>query len=248
MTTLSPTIPAATLILLRESHGGGAPETLMVRRTARMAFAAGAWVWPGGRIDPGDCAVAHAEAPEVAAAREMLEEVGIPVGLSPTPSADTLVTMQAALERGVAFPDLLADHGLSFDPQPFARYARWAPELDLKRRFDTWFLIARAPADLPPLSCQEAEVAEARWIAPAAMLDEIARGEAHAIFPTLRNLERLAAADGIDAVFADAAAHRPDKIVPWVETRGGVETLCIPPDRGYPVTASPMTDAVRGEH
>src|SRR4029079_13949220 len=46
-------IPAATLILVREREGA-APELLMVERAGGMAFAAGACVFPGGRIDEAD--------------------------------------------------------------------------------------------------------------------------------------------------------------------------------------------------
>ncbi len=44
-------IPAATVVLLRDGPGG--LESLMLRRNSRIAFG-GMWVFPGGRIDPGD--------------------------------------------------------------------------------------------------------------------------------------------------------------------------------------------------
>ena len=46
-------IPAATLVLVRD-RPAGPPELLMVERAAGMAFAGGALVFPGGRIDPAD--------------------------------------------------------------------------------------------------------------------------------------------------------------------------------------------------
>ncbi|HEV2593806.1 MAG TPA: NUDIX hydrolase, partial [Sphingomicrobium sp.] len=49
-------IPAATLIVVRE-RSEGPPELLMVERAGSMAFAAGAWVFPGGRIDESDCRI-----------------------------------------------------------------------------------------------------------------------------------------------------------------------------------------------
>ena len=45
-------IPAATVVLLRDGDDG--VETLMLRRDTNLAFAGGAWVFPGGRIDPDD--------------------------------------------------------------------------------------------------------------------------------------------------------------------------------------------------
>jgi 8-oxo-dGTP pyrophosphatase MutT (NUDIX family) len=74
-------IPAATVVLLREGDGG--VETLLLRRSSRLAFAGGHWVFPGGRVDPGDRepgAVAPAfAAARRAAVREAAEETGLAV-------------------------------------------------------------------------------------------------------------------------------------------------------------------------
>jgi 8-oxo-dGTP pyrophosphatase MutT (NUDIX family) len=48
----TPLIPAATVVPLRDGRAG--LETLLLRRNARLEFAGGMWVWPGGRIDPAD--------------------------------------------------------------------------------------------------------------------------------------------------------------------------------------------------
>ncbi|HET9681779.1 MAG TPA: NUDIX domain-containing protein [Candidatus Limnocylindrales bacterium] len=61
---------AATAVLLRPARGG--LEVLLTRRPASMRFGANLFVFPGGRLDPGESA--HA-----AAARETLEETGIAV-------------------------------------------------------------------------------------------------------------------------------------------------------------------------
>src|SRR3546814_18465023 len=52
-------IPAATLVIMRPADGGGPDELLMVKRSAKLAFAAGARVFPGGRIAPPDYRVAR---------------------------------------------------------------------------------------------------------------------------------------------------------------------------------------------
>src|SRR3546814_18221928 len=92
-------IPAATLVIMRPAPGGGPDEILMVKRSAAMVFAAGAVVFPGGRIDPDDHVVAARHgfaaddldgAARVAALRETLEEQGLAVGWPPraeTPAA-----------------------------------------------------------------------------------------------------------------------------------------------------------------
>ena len=70
-----PPVPAATVVLLRESPE---VEVLMLRKNSRIAFG-GMWVFPGGRIDAEDAAGdGDAEGTaRNAAARETREEAGI---------------------------------------------------------------------------------------------------------------------------------------------------------------------------
>src|SRR5690348_729293 len=92
-------IPAATLIVVRESRDS-APELLMVERAQGMAFAAGALVFPGGRIDEADRRLAAElgiEAAAVAAVRETIEETAIPVGLAPQLAEAIAIELQRAL-------------------------------------------------------------------------------------------------------------------------------------------------------
>ena len=46
----APVAPAATVLLLRESESGRL-EVLMTKRAAGLAFMAGLWVFPGGRME-----------------------------------------------------------------------------------------------------------------------------------------------------------------------------------------------------
>ena len=74
-----PARPAATVILVRDSLDG--IEALLLRRNSRLAFHGGAWVFPGGRIDPEDYPTTaplddHAAACR-AAVREAHEEAGL---------------------------------------------------------------------------------------------------------------------------------------------------------------------------
>ena len=71
--------PAATVVLLRDRAQGGF-EVLLLRRNSQLAFHGGAWVFPGGRIDPVDAgAGGDAGAARRAAAREAREEAGVAV-------------------------------------------------------------------------------------------------------------------------------------------------------------------------
>src|ERR1044071_10103023 len=92
-------IPAATLVVVRE-HGSGAPELLMVERSEGMAFAAGAYVFPGGRIDEADRQLGEQsgiEAAAIAAIRETIEETAVPAGIKPLPDAAKTLVLQDSL-------------------------------------------------------------------------------------------------------------------------------------------------------
>lgn len=71
-----PVREAATLVLLRDTSGG--LETLMLRRHSKLAFAGGAWVFPGGAVEPDDIVAADEErTARRAAVRETVEECGL---------------------------------------------------------------------------------------------------------------------------------------------------------------------------
>ncbi len=243
-------IPAATLVVLRE-RAGGPPELLMVERTARMAFAGGAMVFPGGRIDADDRELAD-EMPEpdaaarIAAIRETLEETGVAVGIEPNVDPRLATGLQAELHQGVRFGDLLAEHDLSLRIDALTPFARWKPAFHQARIFDTLFFIAAAPAGEWQPVPQPGECEAVEWLGAREVLDRVARGEASAIFPTIRNLERLARLDSLADAHADALAYPIETITPWIADYDGEPHLFIPEGLGYPVTREPLAEVRRG--
>lgn len=243
----SPAIPAATLVTVRE-RPDGPPELLMVERAQGMAFAGGALVFPGGRIDESDRAPGRDEesAARVAAIRETLEETAIPTGLSPCPPPELALELQDALLAGQSFTELLDDNGLHLDLQQLTPFARWVPKFHATRRFDTLFFLAPTPgADWQP-SLAGGECTAAFWITSADALEREQRGEARLIFPTRRNLERLALHDSFEAMVADARAHSIEPISPRVEPIGDENFITIPEGIGYPVTREKLDGLWRG--
>src|SRR3954447_15327234 len=106
-------IPAATLIVVREAVGDP-PQLLMVERAEGMAFAAGALVFPGGRIDEADGELAAelgVEGALIAAVRETIEETAVPVALTPTPDAEKAFDLQQQLAGNQGFGQLLRASG-----------------------------------------------------------------------------------------------------------------------------------------
>ncbi|WP_242139996.1 NUDIX domain-containing protein [Sphingomonas sp. TREG-RG-20F-R18-01] len=251
MTTPPPSpIPAATLVLFRS--GGGTPELLFVERSRTMAFAGGALVFPGGRVDPGDHALAARFdgdpdecAARIAAIRETLEEVGLAIGLQAI-DADRLAGLRAALHGGVGFGDALVAAQAVLAIDGLVPFARWCPSHAPARIFDTRFFLAEVPADAPDPVVDDTENVRVFWATAQTVLDLADSGAAKIIFPTRRNLERLAQFDSFRAAVADTADRPMRTVTPWVEDRDGMPHLCIPTDLGYPVTAEPMEDAVRG--
>lgn len=246
-------IPAATLVVFRE-RAGASPELLMVERAKAMVFAAGAMVFPGGRIDPADHVLAGLldtddpadAAARIGAIRETIEEAGLPVGLAEMPDAATLAAMRDALHAGTPFAKVLADAGARLDLSQLVPFARWCPKHRNMRIFDTRFYLARLPADAPQASVDATENVRLVWASAQDVLDDADAEKLAVIFPTRRNLERLAQFASYD----EAAAHARDTplrtVTPWPETRDGVHYLCIPDDLGYPVTAERLDGAMRG--
>ena len=210
-------IPAATLVLMRPA-GSGPPELLTIERSAGMAFAAGALAFPGGRIDEEDRAAAAA-----------------------------YPALTDAAARIAAIRETIEETGLggSLAPGDLTPFARWCPNFRETRRFDTLFYLAEAASDWPAPVAAAHEVGRVFWASAAAILAEIGAGRAHAIFPTRRNLERLARFGSIDEARADAARHPVRKITPWIEDRDGEAFLRIPDDAGYQVTSEPLATARR---
>lgn len=245
-------IPAATLIIFRE-RAAGAPELLMVERAKAMVFAGGAMVFPGGRIDPEDRLLAELRggdveeaAARIAAIRETLEEAGLPIGLEPMPDQVTLGEMRQALHAGEPFGAVLARAGVSLSLDQLVPFARWRPAHRNMRIFDTRFYLARLPLDAPHASVDATENVRLTWATAQAVLDDADRGALQIIFPTRRNLERLARFESFTAAVDDAASHPVTVVTPWEEDRGGARHLCIPEGIGYPVTSEPLEGASRG--
>ena len=247
---------AATVVIVRDLPAA-APHLLMMERAASMAFAAGALVFPGGAVDDADRAFALTlarggediddVAARIAAIRETLEESGLAIGFRNAVEATKLMDMRAALAAGASLAQIADAHGLEFSLDQLVPFARWHPAAaeHVTRIFDTRFYLVRAPASQQP-SVDLTENVRLFW---SGARDTIARcdaGEGRIIFPTRRNLERLALFDSFDAMAAHAASVPVEMVRPWVEDRAGQRHLCIPSHLGYPVTSEPLSIVQRG--
>jgi len=114
--TEHPLIPAATVVLLRDTVDG--IEALMMRRNSKLEFAGGMWVFPGGRVDPAD----H-DGGEVSEEPELV----------------------LAAARRAAVREALEEAGLVVDPSSLVPFSHWTPPGITPKRFSTWFFAAPAP-------------------------------------------------------------------------------------------------------
>jgi len=234
-------IPAATLIVMRD-RADGPPDLLMLERSAAMRFAAGALVFPGGRIEESDGPLDTDDdtAPRIAAIRETIEEARIAVALTPEPEPAAVARLAEALRAGAGLASLLEAEGLSADPAALTPFARWRPNFRETRAFDARFYLARATGSATP-EPDGVECVAAFWVSAEAIL---ASGRP-LLFPTRRNLERLARFRSFAEAARDARRHPPRLITPVVERRPDGDWLTIPEDLGYPVTAERLDRARR---
>lgn len=246
-------IPAATLVIMRPAGGDRPDEILMVKRSTNMAFAAGAVVFPGGRVDPDDYLVArqHGFADEgegaarVAALRETLEETGLAVGWPALLESDVGTVRQALLNETL-LSDILAARGERLALDALVPFARWCPNFKEARTFDTRFYAVAAPPHSHELTVEEAEHSHIFWASASDTLGMADRGEVSVIFPTRRNLERLAQEDDFMRFSVHARQFPVELVTPWIEERDGASHLCIPGHLGYPVTSELFERVRRG--
>ncbi len=173
-------IPAATVVLGRDGDDG--PEVLMLRRNSKIAFG-GAWVFPGGRVDPDDGGNDELERARTAAVRESQEETGL-----------------------VIQPHDLGIWSYWAPPASEAMVVKGK-----RRRFSTWFFIGQAPdADV---AVDMGEIHEHRWLRPSDALALHQEGEIELIPPTWVTLFQLGTFDSIDSALAHTVNREPDLFV-----------------------------------
>src|SRR6185312_6002671 len=218
--------PAATIVLLRDGPDG--LEVFMVVRHHAIDFASGALVFPGGRVDENDFALARntalcpnpdgldaaAMAFRLAAIRETFEECGVllcrPNHTVALIDGETLRaierTHRAPLAEGrIGFDSVLSTFHLLPATDLLTHFAHWITPRNQPKRYDTHFFLAIAPGE--HLAAHDgAESVDSLWITPRQVLTDTVTGRFKLVFATQMNLMKLAnfttAAEAIDAARA----------------------------------------------
>ena len=244
-----PVRDAATVLIVRDNPE---LEVLMVQRAGRLAFAANAWVFPGGRVDQSDSA--HAERVGMnlddasasamlevgsgglawwfAAVRETVEEVGLLLGAQRLDPA-LLPGLRTALDGSgaEAFAGMLADHDLRVDLASVHEIARFVTPPGPARRFDTRFFLAAAPAEQTPRH-DESEIVATQWIRPDAAMAAWRAGDLELMAVTHRMLACLDRFPTAAEALA-CAASRPPAARLRVDDPDGQYHVFLPGEPGY---------------
>lgn len=253
-------IPAATIIIFRKDPDGGAPQVLMTVRAKSMAFAGGMAVFPGGRVDAADFALAEQlikgqdlalpvdeAAHQIAAIRETLEETGLALGLVGSIDGSKAATARAMLEKKNELAPVLEEFGWSLDFSQIVPFARWFPKNErIPRVYDTRFYLADLGTGKVEVSADNSENTRLFWVSAQGALEMAEAGDIKLIFPTRRNLERLALFASFEEARAQAEAIPVRTIIPQINTSGDKPMLTIMEDAGYPITAELLETVARG--
>ena len=243
--TPTPVTPrlAATLLLLRDGSDG--LEVLMISRHEEAGFAAGALVFPGGKVDPVDAALAaHCPASgldpaalvlRIAAIRETFEECGILLARNAGAllSAERLAALLARhVTTDAGFATLVAAAGLELATDDLVPYAHWITPVDRPKRFDTHFFLAPAAHDQIAVH-DGREAVDAVWTTPQAVLAGADAARIKLVFATRMNLVKLARSRNVAEAIAAARNAPIVTVTPVIEKTGAGPFINIPEAAGY---------------
>ncbi len=252
-------LPASTVLLLRDGPKG--IEVFMVQRPTKMDFAAGALVFPGGKVDEADratnvrprCTGAdHLDdfnlSLNVAAIRETFEECGVllarPRGKRDFVPLERVPELEAqyrdALVRDeIGIGDMADAEDLELACDLLEYYAHWITPKVRPKRFDTHFFLAPTPPGQSALH-DGSESLDSLWATPEQVMADYIGGTHFVMFPTYCNLLKLAKS----ATVAEALKRaRDDDVVTVLGQHSvgedGVRRLLLPKAAGYDITEMP---------
>lgn len=201
--------PAATVILLRESHPF---DVLMVERNARGMFGS-MLVFPGGRVDdedvPDGLDLEHDLSHRNAAIRELAEETGI-----------VLTPEGAVAGRSV--------EGRATAASLLVLVSRWVTPEFAPRRFDTRFYLASCDT-APEVVIDDNELVGYAWLTPSEALRRSAQGAVRMVLPTISHLRWLHRRASVEDAFESAqGADARTLVEPRLVDDGSLIPILLP--------------------
>jgi 8-oxo-dGTP pyrophosphatase MutT (NUDIX family) len=230
---------AATVILVRDSPNG--PEIYLLRRAGSMAFAAGAFVFPGGSVDPRDkdlgdeswigappsvwADTLSSDEPTArelvcAAVRETFEESGVMLAgsdgdsvVADTSGDDWEADRLALLDRSLSLAELLQRRDLRLRADLMQGFAHWLTPAVEPKRFDTRFFVAVLPEGQRTRDVG-GEADRVAWMRPADAVAGNERGEMMLMPPTLAALKDLSEYSSVADILIAVGQREVRRILP----------------------------------
>jgi 8-oxo-dGTP pyrophosphatase MutT (NUDIX family) len=250
---------AATVILARQS-GPSTLECFMVRRHVNSDFAPDVYVFPGGKVDPGDRdpellrylddrPAAKTEVDFVdddwgfrmAALRELFEEAGVLLATGPDGNtvkvdrepAGAFDGYRRGLHAGdISLATLAQQAKILYAPKLLAAFSHWITPLSFPRRYNTRFFVATMPEGQKPLH-DAVETTHGIWIAPAEALRRYEEGDFPLVFATIKQLERMSLFQRLTDMVQATRPSDLDPVMPRPIERAGETDFLLPWDEGY---------------
>jgi 8-oxo-dGTP pyrophosphatase MutT (NUDIX family) len=253
---------ASTVVIARDAAASRTVEVVLIQRHAGLRFMGGAYVFPGGAVQPSDWESAAANqiaaappawphslepaldrAHAVAAVRETFEEVGLLLG-APVLDPAELQALRVQALAGVDFGALLASAQLALDLGRLIPLIRWITPRSEPIRFDTRFYVAPAPErQIAEHDTQESVAL--RWLTPSAAIEQARAGAMLLSPPTRRTLEEIEDIESVDGLLARALQSEAPTVEPVIKEVDGVRLILFPGDAAHPVQARALRGPTR---
>ena len=252
----SPPRDAATVLLLRD-HSDLGLQVFMLKRHSDSAVLGGAYVFPGGKLDPADTLVDHSRhldqsafqmrqalaEPEtdpqrasglfVAAVREAFEECGVLLATEAQGKPVDAARVWQHLREGFHLHDLLPILNLRLSTTQLVPFTRWItpkrPSI-MNKRFDTRFFLAAAPND-QTAGHDNIEATESAWLSPLQALHDYWQGQIELAPPQIMSLVNLARYSNVAHALEQARMRPPPAIQPEPFDDDQGRFICYP---GHP--------------
>jgi 8-oxo-dGTP pyrophosphatase MutT (NUDIX family) len=235
--------PASTLVLLRDRPPLDV-EVLLIQRHRASKFAAGDYVFAGGKIEADDnppdaggwCVgldvgrAARALGLDgdgsaalgywIGAIREAFEEVGVLLAYGPDGRAARVDSPRFADYRRAchadhrAFWDMLRAERLTLATDQLVYFAHWITPEERPLRFDTRFFAAPMPSGQSAVA-DDREIIDVRWLTPTEAFAAREREEISLRLPTQKNLALFQGASSV----TEALARLAGRAVPTIRPR-----------------------------
>lgn len=261
----TPARDAATVLILRD-HADEGLQVFMLRRHSDSSVLGGAYVFPGGKLDPADLALDAAlyldQAPEalhqqlaepgiawdkasglfVAALREAFEECGVLFAQSMRQQPVAAAEVWRHMREGFHLTDLLPVLQLQLRTQALVPWTRWITPFKpsvMNKRFDTRFFLAAAPEG-QIAAHDNIEATESAWLSPQRALEDYWNGQIELAPPQIMSLVHLNHFDNVAQAMQSARLRPPPTIQPEPFDDEGARTICYPGDVRHPLSIRVM--------